>query len=155
MSEQRSGIEIARAALAAARDAARNKRVVRRREKPARKSGDPQKFGSAISDLIKDRGWNEEMAVGTIMGRWEKVVGPEIAGHVTPTGFKEGVLYLSAESTAWATEVRLLAPNILRQLALEVGDGVIQRIEITGPAAPSWRKGFRHAPGRGPRDTYG
>lgn len=155
MSDQRSGIEIARAALAAARDAARNKRVVKRRERPARKSGDPQTFGAAIADLIKDRGWNEEMAVGSIMGRWEKVVGPEIASHVTPTSFKDGVLFLTAESTAWATQVRLLAPNILRQLAAEVGDSLVQRLEIQGPAAPSWRKGLRHAPGRGPRDTYG
>lgn len=155
MSEHRNGIEMARAALAAAREAARNKRPIKKRERPARRSGDPQKFGAAISELINDRGWSEEMAVGSIMGRWESVVGQDLARHVTPTSFKEGILYLTAESTAWATEVRLLAPNLLRQLAREIGDGVVHRIEVAGPVAPSWRKGLRRAPGRGPRDTYG
>jgi propionyl-CoA carboxylase beta chain len=36
-----------------------------------------------------------------------------------------------------------------------VGDGVVTSLKITGPTAPSWRKGPRHISGRGPRDTYG
>jgi predicted nucleic acid-binding Zn ribbon protein len=36
-----------------------------------------------------------------------------------------------------------------------VGNGVVKRMRIQGPAAPSWRKGPRHVSGRGPRDTYG
>lgn len=157
MSEGKSGIEMARAALAAAREAAKNKKVIKRarKEKPVRSAGDPRKFGAAISDLVNDRGWQEEMAVGSVMGRWEAVVGAEIAAHVHPTAFKEGVLYLAADSTAWATQVRLMAPDLLRSLSQAAGHGVISRLEVQGPAAPSWRKGPRSAKGRGPRDTYG
>jgi predicted nucleic acid-binding Zn ribbon protein len=32
---------------------------------------------------------------------------------------------------------------------------VVKRLKVLGPAAPSWRYGPRHVPGRGPRDTYG
>lgn len=158
MSENnKSGLEMARAALAAAREAAKNKKVVKRvrKERPVRSAGDPRPFGAAISDLINDRGWKEEMAVGSIMGKWESVVGAEIAAHVHPTSFSEGVLYLAADSTAWATQVRLMAPDLLGRLAQAGGQGVIARIEVQGPAAPSWRKGPRSAKGRGPRDTYG
>ena len=35
------------------------------------------------------------------------------------------------------------------------GDGVVTVLKISGPTAPSWRKGPRHISGRGPRDTYG
>lgn len=158
MSENhKTGIEMARAALAAAREAARTKKVIKRtrKERPVRSAGDPRKFGSAISDLINDRGWQEEMAVGSIIGRWDEVVGSEIASHVQPTSFQDGVLYLAADSTAWATQVRLMAPDLLRSLSQAAGHGLISKIEVQGPAAPSWRKGPRSAKGRGPRDTYG
>ncbi|EBV8528738.1 DUF721 domain-containing protein, partial [Streptococcus agalactiae] len=37
-----------------------------------------------------------------------------------------------------------------------LGPGVVTRIEVAGPQAPSWRKGPRTVRGgRGPRDTYG
>jgi len=32
---------------------------------------------------------------------------------------------------------------------------VVNSLRITGPAAPSWKKGRLHIAGRGPRDTYG
>ena len=36
-----------------------------------------------------------------------------------------------------------------------VGHNVVTRLNIHGPAAPSWNKGPRRVQGRGPRDTYG
>jgi predicted nucleic acid-binding Zn ribbon protein len=66
------------------------------------------------------------------------------------------VLVVEADSSAWATQVQLLIPALLRRLAEEVGEGTVERVVVRGPAAPSWRKGPRVAPGsRGPRDTYG
>lgn len=156
---QNTGLSMARAALAAAREAAKNRLPVRKRTtgspRQSRSSRDPQKFGAAISDLIKDRGWEEEMAVGAVIGRWEQVAGSDLAAHVQPFKFEAKTLYLRADSTAWATQLRLLTPKILASLTAEVGPGVIERLEISGPAAPSWKKGPRSAPGRGPRDTYG
>jgi predicted nucleic acid-binding Zn ribbon protein len=70
--------------------------------------------------------------------------------------FDDGVLTVRAESTAWATQVRLLAPTLLRRLAEEVGKGTVTKVVVHGPNTPTWRRGPRIAPGRqGPRDTYG
>jgi predicted nucleic acid-binding Zn ribbon protein len=62
---------------------------------------------------------------------------------------------VAAESTAWATQLRIIQSQVLAKIAAEVGDGVVHSLRITGPVAPSWRKGPRHIAGRGPRDTYG
>lgn len=62
---------------------------------------------------------------------------------------------MSADSTAWATQLRMVQAQLLAKIAAAVGDGVVTALKITGPTAPSWRKGRRHIPGRGPRDTYG
>lgn len=90
-----------------------------------------------------------------MLGRWSSVVGEDIASHAVPTRLAEGVLSVSAESTAWATQLRLVQAQLLAKIAAAVGNGVVTSLKITGPSAPSWRKGPRHVSGRGPRDTYG
>lgn len=116
---------------------------------------DPQLFGETLDRIVGERGWGSEVAVGGVMGRWSQVVGAEMAAHVTPESFDDGVLRLRADSSAWATQVQYLVPSLLRRLGEDIGEGTVERIEVAGPVGPSWRKGLRRVPGRGPRDTYG
>ncbi|WP_250031893.1 DUF721 domain-containing protein [Paractinoplanes maris] len=116
---------------------------------------DPQLFGDMLQRLMKARGWERPKAEATVFGAWEKVVGPDIAEHCRPVKLDAGVLTVEAESTAWATQLRLLAAKLLRNIAGEVGHNVVTKLNIHGPAAPSWNKGPRRVQGRGPRDTYG
>jgi predicted nucleic acid-binding Zn ribbon protein len=117
---------------------------------------DPQGVDTAIARLVAERGWSQTVAVGGVLGRWDAVVGSDVAAHCTPLSFADGVLTVAADSSAWATQVRLLAPTLLRLLADEVGEGTVQKMVVRGPSAPSWNHGPRVAPGStGPRDTYG
>jgi predicted nucleic acid-binding Zn ribbon protein len=109
-----------------------------------------------LRELVADRGWERTLTVASVMGRWDTLVGPEIAAHCRPERLYDGVLHLVAESSAWATQLRLLAPRIIERLAAEVGGAGVTSIRVHGPAAPDWRHGPRRvAGGRGPRDTYG
>lgn len=122
---------------------------------PGPDARDPQPLGRLARDLAKKRGWSAQVAEGTVLGNWSAVVGRQIAEHATPTSLSDGVLSVAAESTAWATQLRMVQSQLLAKIAAAVGNGVVTSLKITGPAAPSWRKGPRHIPGRGPRDTYG
>lgn len=116
---------------------------------------DPQSLSAATQDLSRLRGWSPRVAEGTVLGRWPTVVGRDIADHAQPIALRDGVLSVSAESTAWATQLRIVQAQLLAKIAAAVGDGVVTTLKIMGPTAPSWRKGALHIPGRGPRDTYG
>ncbi|BBZ72726.1 DUF721 family protein [Mycobacterium paraseoulense] len=122
---------------------------------PGPDARDPQPLGRLARDLAKKRGWSTQVAEGTVLGNWSSVVGAQIADHATPTALSDGVLSVTAESTAWATQLRMIQSQLLAKIAAAVGNGVVTSLKITGPAAPSWRKGPRHIAGRGPRDTYG
>lgn len=122
---------------------------------PGPDTRDPQPLGRLARDLAKKRGWSTHVAEGTVLGHWSSVVGHQIADHATPTTLNDGVLSVAAESTAWATQLRMIQAQILAKIAAAVGNGVVTSLKITGPATPSWRKGPRHIAGRGPRDTYG
>ncbi len=103
-----------------------------------------------------DRGWSGRLTDAAVLGRWPQLVGPEIADHCTPMSLRDGELLLQAESTAWATQLRMLQRQILARLADAVGRDVVRRLRVIGPSGrPSWRHGPRHVRGRGPRDTYG
>ncbi|MEQ4300562.1 DciA family protein [Plantactinospora sp. B6F1] len=116
---------------------------------------DPQLLGTVLARLVKARGWQQPAAEATVFGAWERVVGPDVAEHSRPVKLENGELTVEAESTAWATQLRLLAGSLLRRIAAEVGHGVVRRLHVHGPTAPSWSRGPRRVLGRGPRDTYG
>jgi predicted nucleic acid-binding Zn ribbon protein len=116
---------------------------------------DPQPLGRAVERLVAERGWETEVAVGGVIGRWDLIVGAEVAAHCAPETYADTVLTVRADSTAWATQVRLLAPALVARLNAECGDGSVTRVHVLGPGRPSWRKGALHVRGRGPRDTYG
>jgi predicted nucleic acid-binding Zn ribbon protein len=127
----------------------------RRWSGPGPDARDPQPLAGATRDVAKRQGWSSRVAEGAVFGQWSKVVGAQISEHASPTGLRDGVLTVTAESTAWATQLRLIQNQVLAKIAAEVGDGVVTSLRITGPTAPSWRKGPLHISGRGPRDTYG
>jgi predicted nucleic acid-binding Zn ribbon protein len=116
---------------------------------------DPQGLGNVVSRLVSDRGWSSPLAVGSVMAQWDTLVGPDIAAHCQPESFEATTLHVRCDSTSWATQLRLLASSLLAKFDENLGLGVVTKILVLGPAAPSWRKGFRNVKGRGPRDTYG
>jgi predicted nucleic acid-binding Zn ribbon protein len=162
-----SGPALARAAL----DAALSKRRASGRPRPGgdgrqprRLRGysgpgpdprDPQLFGSLLERFVKQRGWQRPAAEASVFGHWERVVGADVAAHCRPIKLENGELTVEAESTAWATQLRMLAGKLLIRIAGEVGNNVVKRLHIHGPSTPSWSRGPRRVNGRGPRDTYG
>ncbi|MEU7132842.1 DciA family protein [Streptomyces sp. NPDC046261] len=163
-----SGVDLARVALRAAKEQARARGNAVQQKKQARRGGlrsgaradgrDPLPLGAAINRLITERGWEKPAAVGGVMGRWPQMVGPEVALHCEPQAYDEDarVLTVQCDSTAWATQLRLLAPQLVARLNADLGQGTVKMIKVLGPGGPGRRYGPLRAPGStGPGDTYG
>jgi len=116
---------------------------------------DPRGLGETISSLTAQLGWNSPMAQSDLLASWIELAGEETAKHSTPAGIDEGILTVHCESTAWATQLRMMRVEIMTQIMKKYPDAGIAAIRFQGPNAPSWKKGPRSIPGRGPRDTYG
>lgn len=163
-----SGVDLARVALRAAKEQARARGAAAQQKKQARRGGlrsgaradgrDPLPLGAAINRLITERGWETPAAVGGVMGRWPQMVGPEVAQHCEPQRYDEDarVLTVRCDSTAWATQLRLLAPQLVARLNADLGQGTVKLIKVLGPGGPPRRYGSLRSPGStGPGDTYG
>lgn len=166
-----SGVDLARVALRAAKEQARARGDAAQQKKQARRGGglrsgarsdgrDPLALGSAINRLITERGWETPAAVGGVMGRWSQIVGDDLANHCVPLRYDEDpaerVLTVQCDSTAWATQLRLLAPQLVARLNTDLGHGTVKMIKVLGPGGPQRKFGPLRAPGStGPGDTYG
>ncbi|MDT4927906.1 MAG: hypothetical protein QOF92_773 [Pseudonocardiales bacterium] len=168
--------DLARSALADARKVSRtlpgrrdrdSRRRIRRENLTGRNRGgysgpgpdltsDPQRIGPLLAGFVEERGWDVPLAEARVFAEWAGLVGAEVAAHCAPQTLREGELRIVAESTAWATQLRLLASTLLARLVAELGPQVVTKLVITGPVGPSWKHGGRSVRGaRGPRDTYG
>jgi predicted nucleic acid-binding Zn ribbon protein len=143
----------------AAAERAQARRSPQRRVAPERGERGPVALGILLGEVVEEQGWSAQASAADVMARWPELVGEDIADHCTPAGLRDGTLHLVAESTAWATQLRLLQRQILTRLSGALGESgptVVRRITVAGPTAPDWGHGrLRSRDGRGPRDTYG
>jgi predicted nucleic acid-binding Zn ribbon protein len=116
---------------------------------------DPRGIEDVLDGLTARLGWNSPLARAELLASWAELAGVETAEHSTPVGIEDGVLTVHCDSTAWATQLRLMRGQITTQIAQRYPEAGIESVRFDGPNAPSWKRGPRSIPGRGPRDTYG
>ena len=112
-------------------------------------------MSTALAEFLNHQGWEDDAARAGLFEHWREIVGEDVAEHVHVESWNDGQLVLRADSTAWATQVRLLTASLLEQVRAALGPDVVETVQVKGPQAPSWRAGPRVVKGRGPRDTYG
>lgn len=119
------------------------------------KGRDPVTVGDSLASLIKDFKWTVELGEAELFEKWAEVVGTDTAAKSTPEGLHDGVLTVRCSSTAWATQLRLMQDEIVQKLTVQFKDLNITELKLLGPAGPTFKRGPRSVPGRGPRDTWG
>lgn len=123
--------------------------------KPFEPGRDPIRASESIEGLLSDFDWLGKVEREALFLDWARLVGKDSAEASRPVELNAGTLTVQCRSTAWATQLRLLSDQILARIQEQYPDQNVKFLKFVGPAAPSWKKGPRSVPGRGPRDTYG
>ncbi|WP_217231353.1 DciA family protein [Streptomyces anulatus] len=165
-----SGVDLARVALRAAKDAAKKRgtdspvsRKPKRRTSGPRRSTegrDPIGLGTALSRLVAERGWEAPVAGGNVLEHWDEIAssdfaGPDFARHVRAVAFDPdtGRLDLLPDSTAWATQARIIATKLLARandhLNLRDQGALVRRIDVLRPGARPHHASPAGSPGAG------
>jgi predicted nucleic acid-binding Zn ribbon protein len=138
------------------RDGRRRKRAARDESSVPYGSGrDPRGIGDVLQNLTAELGWDSPIARAEVLAGWAATVGSETAAHAQPIGIEEGVLIVRCDSTAWATQLRRMASEVTTKIVAGFPAAEVESVKFLGPDTPSWKRGPRAIPGRGPRDTYG
>ena len=123
--------------------------------KPFGKGREPKTAASGLDDLLSSFGWQNQIAQAELFAKWGEVVGELNAANSAPENLNNGTLTVRCKSTAWATQLKLMQAEILESISKQFSTLQIEQVKFVGPQAPSWKKGLKSVPGRGPRDTYG
>lgn len=122
---------------------------------PFEKGRDVISAGAGIDGIMKAFRWEGQLAEADLFNKWAELVGEVNAAATHPEALVNGTLTIRCKSTAWATQLRLMQNQILGKIHEAYPTLEIKALKLLGPDAPSWKKGPRSVPGRGPRDTYG
>jgi len=137
-------------------DARRRRRVAREEgSQPYGAGREPRGIVDVVDGFTASMGWESPLARAELLASWPDIVGAETAAHADPVSIEDGVLTVRCDSTAWAQQLRLMRGTVVARVADRHAAAEIVRVEFIGPDTPSWKRGPRAIPGRGPRDTYG
>jgi predicted nucleic acid-binding Zn ribbon protein len=102
----------------------------RRRWGPAPGAPDgPRRLAESLGALMAPLGGSEAATAATIFARWEELAGLGLGEHATPVRLRDGVLVVAVDQPAWATQLRLLGPQLLTRIAELTGERP-DRLEI-------------------------
>lgn len=90
---------------------------------------DPMPVSASIDRILQSLRAPARAQVQGVFGRWEELVGPQIAAHVTPVRLEGDLLVVEVDDPAWATQVKMLSSDLRHRLA-EGADVTIARIEV-------------------------
>jgi predicted nucleic acid-binding Zn ribbon protein len=135
-----SGVDLARAALAAAKAAAKDRptqpqKKTTRTRRVARTGGrDPLALGSAITGMMTERGWEPPEAGGSILDQWPSIA-PELADKVAAVRYEHdtGILHLRPASPAYATQLRMFRTALVRRIHETTGNRAVRDLKILAP----------------------
>ncbi|MDX2870481.1 DciA family protein, partial [Streptomyces scabiei] len=127
MTQQASGADLARQALAAykasARTAPTTKPTRPKRKRAERGAGrDPQGLGAVLGRLTAEQGWTGGMNGGSILDQWAQLC-PQYVGLVQPAHYDDttGRLDLRPGSHTYAAQLRLLGGQLAKQINDKIG----------------------------------
>ncbi|MFC9183317.1 DUF721 domain-containing protein [Streptomyces globisporus] len=140
-----SGVDLARQALLAAREAARkngatSKKPKRRTTTVAPREGrEPLGLGSVISRMMTERGLTAPPAGGSVLAYFDTIltaVVPELAGRVQATAFdaKSGRLDVVPDGPAVGTKLRWSAPKLVAAANERMRGANVRALHVLAPA---------------------
>jgi predicted nucleic acid-binding Zn ribbon protein len=137
------------------RDTLRRAKTKKEKSKPFDAGRQPKSIASTMDSLIQSFGWENKLSEGELFANWREIVGDKVAENSFPEDLNKGILTVRCKSTAWATQLRIMGADILAKINNKLPALEIKEVKFIGPQAPSFKRGLRSVPGRGPRDTFG
>jgi predicted nucleic acid-binding Zn ribbon protein len=73
-------------------------------------------LAGALDALLDRLGAESTTAITGVFAEWPKIVGEQVAQHVTPIKLERGRLIVEIDDPSWATQMRFLEPQLVEKL---------------------------------------
>ncbi len=77
----------------------------------------PEAIGKIVASVIDRSGIGQRIEQAGIIPEWRQLVGPQIAAVTSPQSISaNGTLFVRVTTNAWANELSMLEPELLKSL---------------------------------------
>ena len=90
-------------------------------------------IGGVLSRVVRDLGLERELQGWKAAEEWPRIVGPRIARHTRCAAFRDGVLRVETESSAWTHELGYLEPELIRKINRYLGAECVREVKFVVP----------------------
>jgi predicted nucleic acid-binding Zn ribbon protein len=88
----------------------------------------PRPVSDSIDRVARRLGRPSVVPLARLLAKWDDVVGPAVAAHVTPVAVRDSVLVVDVDQPIWRTQLGFLEADLCRRVR-EVAGLEIVRIE--------------------------
>lgn len=90
-------------------------------------------LAGVLPRVLKQLGLEEGLLGWRAVREWEQVVGPRVARHTRAVAFREGVLHVEVEGSAWMHELGFLKTDLMRKINRHLGSRLVRNIRFVVP----------------------
>ena len=90
-------------------------------------------LSGVLPRALKQLGLEEGLLGWRAVRDWERVVGARIARHARATSFREGVLKVEVEGSAWMHELGFLKRDLVQKVNRHLGRSLVRDVHFVVP----------------------
>lgn len=98
----------------------------------------------AVADILpglaRQNGWEFQLDLHSIFGKWETIADPDTAEHCRPLKISRGILWLEVDNSAWLQQLRYMKYQLLESINSSLRQSRIEDIKYVLPKGRSPQK---------------
>lgn len=83
-----------------------------------------------LPGVMRDMGLAEQAAGWSAVSAWPRIAGERIAKHSRAVSYRDGVLTVEVEGSAWMQELGFLRRDMIRRIEQETGHNVVRDVRL-------------------------
>lgn len=81
----------------------------------------PEEIGGVLGEVVRARGWEQQLRAARLHDAWPAIVGEQLAGRSRPGRLQGGVLQVVVEAPRWATQLQYMTDQLVGRVVAETG----------------------------------
>ena len=90
-------------------------------------------LAGVLPRVLRQLGLEEGLLGWRAVHEWEQVVGARVAKHTRAVAFRDGVLQIEVEGSAWMHELGFLKTDLMRTINRHLGSRLVRNIRFVVP----------------------
>lgn len=83
--------------------------------------------------VLRQLGLEQGLLGWRAVEEWREVVGPRVASHTRAVAFRDGVLQVEVDGSAWMHELGFLKRDLARKVNRHLGSNLVREVHLVVP----------------------